>query len=119
MSSEQSEEKKILVLHIRRADCVFERLRAEVEAGKPDSPVHVYYDGELSLLIKSLYRSALRTVQEGVSSGPRIVSWAPHPMGKPPGPRVQALLDAREASQGESPPSHQSLSETSGELNFA
>lgn len=75
---------------------LFAHLREMVEAGFEDGPVAVSRNGRLHLHVRSLHHSALMTVMEEPNC--RFARWAPHPkFGKPPGPRVQALLDARAA----------------------
>lgn len=67
--------------------------RDMVEAGTEDQPAEVWIDGRLCLTVRSIYAVALTTVSEEPAC--RFAAWTPHPRAEV-GPRMRALLDARE-----------------------
>lgn len=81
-----------MILDLDRRDDLGATLRDLIEAGAPDQPVTVRYDGTPCLEIRSLHRAALLAVTENPS--PRHVDYTPHPRAKT-GPIVAALLEAR------------------------
>jgi hypothetical protein len=81
-----------MILDLDRRDDLGATLRDLIEAGAPDQPVTVRYDGMPCLEIKSLHRAALLTVIENPS--PRHVDYWPHPRAIT-GPIVAALLEAK------------------------
>lgn len=92
------------VLHLTRRDSVHAECRRLVEAGEPDAPFEVHYDGRHCLTYPSLHRAALRTVVEEPAC--RAVDWKPHPQAVV-GPRMLALLAgrmARKAGRASQPP---------------
>jgi len=82
----------IHVLNLTYKDDLFATLRAMVEAGEPDAPVQVLYNGKHTSNVRSLYGGALLTCVE--EPRVRMVPWTPHPKTTV-GPRMQSLLDAR------------------------
>jgi hypothetical protein len=68
--------------------------RDMVEAGTEDQPAEVWIDGALCLTVRSIHAVALTTIAEDPSC--RRVAWAPHPKFGTVGPRMAALLEARE-----------------------
>jgi hypothetical protein len=80
-----------------RSDDLFARLRELVEEGAEDQPVLVRHGGAPCLRVRSLHAAALLRVDEGGT--PRFAAWTPHPKAPSPGPRIAALLAAREAAK--------------------
>lgn len=68
--------------------------RDMVEAGAEDQPAEVWIDDEHCLSIRSIHAVALTTVSEEPAC--RVTVWAPHPKFGTVGPRMAALLEARE-----------------------
>ncbi|MFH5927417.1 hypothetical protein [Roseomonas xinghualingensis] len=77
---------------LTRAQDAHSFFRQLVEAGLPDQPVELHYDGKHCLSFRSLHRAALLTTGEEPRC--RHVRWTPHPNATV-GPRVAALLAAR------------------------